>query len=598
MDSDRRAARAGNFYSYLRIAGHQGHSSARLMFSTTKLHQHIVETAMADLMCRRCKKFHMQDNTFFLLRGGHYQPTAVTCPNCGLENCAGPRRHAVEAPRGSGKSELVDCADAFRFGLSIARGRPIQGMLIGANQDEARKRLGFVKAKMQTAGHGVIFPEAIASARSRAGTVAIKGGKGLEVYTGYGILGIPPGHHVDRFRADDVCNQNNTLLKPAEMIKVWEKWANVAENSLQPWSVIDYQTTPWRAGDTTSKLRTFASANRTVVMDSPLRIELLEGNEWLWLAFAAGGAPDFASHWPEKHTPEELRRLYSLDPRAYERAYMMREIADAEIAFRDIQFFWQKPKDYRTISAAALAQLLRLPSVPCHPRELPWPKMVGYDPAFSGSDKPGHSKHGFSVVMLDPEKPLAYVVYANEQYMAPEDVKEELLRLCANYGTMDVAIEDTGVVEELKQYLTSRGLNIYPYSPGGKTFGGSKEFRKSPVAEAVNDGRLLLRGQAKIVESGSGIIGIGPQKFQEPLYDAMRIFPAEKRDILDALEIAVRMLWLLYGQYPVAKTSRAEAKSYIDRFTEDVEKMYLPEPEKQESDERRIFEEEFACLLA
>ncbi len=534
MYKDLALARRGDFAAYIRLNGFDA-SGKRLVVA--ECHKRLMAHYSSDLTCTNCGASHCQDAS---RQGPDAELLPVTCPACGQENCAGPRNLHVEGPRGSGKTAFAQLWLAFRLGLDLYHDIRPQALIIGANADEAAIRCVAVAMIMRRKRHTACFgKKATPLAKHPKRNIVFKSKEPALVFA-YGILGVPPGMHVDYIWLDDICNQNNTMLKPSMMKKITEKYTNVVAESDLPWSVTNFIGTPWRTGDLNSFLRKFANARP---------------ESWRRLTITSGGPddkPPFWSFWPERFSPRTLEEKYDLDPRAYRRAFMMQEVLDEEIVFKNIHFYVQDSPD-RPLTQSQKAVIGRSPILRVKPHETKWPRILALDPGFTGaeSNTKNRSKSGICVFGYNLDEWRIYTFYAEEDYWAPRHLKKKVLQLCRQYRVDTLAIEKGGAQIELINWFEDRGLTVLPYNP---TLYGSKELRKMPIADAVNSGQVVLRGYTPIHRRDGtqfSELTLMAVPGQSSLYEGLMIFPAELRDIVDAFEIGIRTLFDLHGQRPV-----------------------------------------------
>lgn len=509
-------ARQGHFLAWLSLNNYTRDSSETMPepLELTQTHRDMIACLQADLLCPRCGRYHLSNP----------RSATIRCRRCGYKGPIGPRYHWINAPRGFGKTELAEKSFAFRIGLALYHGLTPRAFVIGGNVDEGVLRMARVKAVMRGSGNAACFGESVVPQdKQPARTLKVKGRPDTILAQAYGILSVPPGHHVDLILMDDIVDAKNTLIKPGLMYQVNDQYKNVVAKSCKPHTVQDYVGTPWRVGDVNSILREFAAEHP---------------KQWRALKVACGGPDeDFSSPWPERFAPEDLRAEYDLDRRAYERGYMMRELDDSEIAFREIQFWTYRAKEKAKDAAHAQA-LMQCQTVAGSIRNKGWTIVVGVDPGFAWVMKQGRSRCGIAVEAWSPPDDSwahgrGYLLYAHEDYMDPGTLKQEVLSLCRTYNTQYLGLENSAVA--LVDWFEERGITVFPYNPIDPAYGGSKGFRKLTLATDVNDGTVLMRGVAR---SSDGRPVIEPHADVARLHEAMRLFPAQCPDILDAAEIA------------------------------------------------------------
>jgi hypothetical protein len=581
-------ARAGDFNAYMRLNGYMRSSTAkrprRLMAAEHQKKQ--IRNQMAHLICKSCGKYHLQDMTPVVLPAespeksplpgaSPDQPIAtsevavlkdgrvisgplgstpadakvkwtlaaqrVTCPHCGQVDCAGPNNHFDHEFRGAGKTELTAHEYAYIYALMRVRGMKAEGLIIGANQDEAKKRLRLVATILRRDGNFVVFPEVRPILKSTGVGVSLRfeGDDEPSLYA-YGIEGVPPGFHADLLWCDDVCNQTNTLMRPGLMIKIISKYNDVIEYSQQPWTVVFWSGTPWRENDLDHRMEQYASAH-------PL--------EWTYTKIACGGEEDgFRSAWPEKWPPHKLRGLHERDPVSYRRAMQLHRIQDADVIFKSIRY-WLDANDpkLKDCPPELLKDVPQLRLIP-----MPgWPVFIGVDTAYTGEDAPskkGRSKTGVCAATMDPETKNIFELYTWEGHVAAGGHVALVSPLCERFQTKDVMLEIGGALSETVERFTMAGYTVETYNLRDKVYGGSKTMRKIPVASDFNEGRAFIKG--RIVYTADGTVeGVGqwtiePDEAHRNLDAHMRSYPSQQFDDLDALEISLRCLRRAFGFAP------------------------------------------------
>ena len=535
-------ARAGDFGAYLQLNGFTRSSTPEnpRPLVAGNCHREHWRVELADLRCKTCGEYHLQDMTPRTTAGPDGKPRMwvppVTCPHCGAPDCAGPLNHFDHEFRGGGKTESTAIEFVYRISLHRVRGYKCEAMIVGANQPEAMKRLALVATIMRRDGHRLAFPEVIPYAERAPGkSLRVMGDSEPTVYA-YGIEGVPPGFHGDLIWLDDVCNQNNTMMRPGMMGKIVSKFENVVEYSQQPWTVMLWTGTPWRQRDLDDKMEAYARANPT---------------DWSVLHIACGGPEDgFTSPWPEKWPSERLKKLYAKDPLSYRRAMQLQRIADEDIVFRQIRCWISAGDDNLRRCPPAI-----IDGVPMlgNTKSLGWPIVLGLDAAFTGEDAPdkrGRSLTGIVVAALDPKTKWVFILYSWEGHVAAGDHLRVVLPIAKTYGVNLLAMEIGGALSEVVERFTSAGFMVESYNPRSKEYGGSKSMRKLPVAAAFNEGRAFLGGFLGFnsEEEVHGVWKVIPITPHLGLRDAMLSFPSQQSDVLDACEIACRVLWKYYGQ--------------------------------------------------
>lgn len=506
-------------------------------------HKRYLRNATAFLRCKACGKWH----------GGPIWPITsldenkkvrrwvepVTCPHCGKRNCAGPRNTFNHCPRGTGKTELQKLVVAYFVGYCLANGYLPECMVVCQNESEAKKRLAMVQTAMLMPGHAACFPESVPYLKPAGKALTLRGIKNA-VLLAYGIEGVPTGFHGDMIWADDVCNMNNTMLKPSLMPKVIDKWNNVVIYSQQPWTFLAWDSTPWRTGDLDHELEIQARANPN---EWGMLYEPWSGPNAVYDESGKLVMAPFTSLWPEKFTPEVLKALYEADPVAYQRGIMLQRIADNEIAFQRIHY-WMPQRLWKEEYTQDLMEDVSVLKDECWKD---WPKYAAIDAGFTGADakeKKGRSKTGCIIVTIDPETKIIYTLYASQDEVAAGDHLARYDKVFQDFGVRTVALETGAALSEVIAHFERAGYFIERYNPSDKVYGGSKEMRKMPLAQDVNQGMFLVMGYPQFKSSQWSM---RPTPRQKPLVDAFLAYPAKTVDLLDAAEMACRTARKYHG---------------------------------------------------
>ncbi|MFH1730231.1 MAG: hypothetical protein ABIF82_01095, partial [Planctomycetota bacterium] len=301
-----RLARQGDYWAYREVNGfiRSSSSSKRLPMQKAPCHVEIVRARMANLICKGCGKFHLQDMTPVYDEARDTQfVRSPTCPHCGMKHCAGPTSHRIAACREIGKTEEMILSLDYVLSLSVWRGYMPSAMLVGSNSKQAEKRKAFVAQAMLRGAHRLVFPTAVPSRKQPAQTLPLENGR--TILTVFGIESLPPGEHCDFIECDDVVNERNTFQVPALMDMVQTKIDDVLDYSGLPWTVLNWNTTVWRVGDPDHKLENYA-------LEHP--------DQWVNCVVAAGGPEPvydesgnnvvkeaWWSPWPQRWDAEELK---------------------------------------------------------------------------------------------------------------------------------------------------------------------------------------------------------------------------------------------------------------------------------------------------
>ena len=549
---ERLRARSGNFLAFYRYACFtRGSTPQRLeRLSRDAMHLDMAKSMSSFLRCAKvdpetgdmlgCGKYHLQDP---IERDASQNLVSITCPHCGLEDCAGPRRAAEEGFKGRGATEMMMHFAGYLLGYYRSMGYSPTLTLIGANTTEGAERLEWIQKFMETPEFLYTFGAEAVPAEGARGTLHM-GADGALVGQSYGWESAPDGHHVSIVVVDDACNQNTSLLHPKDRELLKNKITGTVFQGVEPWTVILYLSNSWVAGDVTSELRSQAK-------ESPGR--------WKWSRRFMGGPPDFKSPWT-KFTSDFLAGEYRSNRRAFERGFMGKEISEEEIAFRDIRY-WVSGSDQTYEWSRRLCK--GLPTLDGHNlRSLSWPKVFSIDPGFSKSkDKKGRSKTGWVSLTMNPDTGQVFVLYADCRFMPPEDLVKTVRENTAKFGCTFVVPESGGPQNYFVMDLQREGFQVETEARPK----GAKDLRKWDIAAAVNEGRVLIRGYP--IQGD----GKAPGKVEcytggmQLLETAMRTFPLES-DLLDAFENGLRTMWARFGTGAWSGALEADGTPQETRF--------------------------------
>ena len=569
-----KAAREGDYYAYRDCNGFTESSkgSRWVPLFMGDAHRTMIQTLLSDMICKGCHKFHLQDQTPIWNEGtGMEYVPPVTCPYCGLEDCAGPRCHRLAACRGLGKSTEGRMTFAFRKGIHLRRDYVPDSIILSGTIDEAIKRKRIIVEIMRRAAHRLIFPQAVAHAAPSAKVLTVVG-IDRPIVNCYGIKSLPAGSHVDDILADDVVNEDNVFRVPADMIVVGRKLSNVLRYSDKPWTVIDWLTTVWKVDDPDHELEKVAER---------------QPDRWVNTIIAAGGPdpvydesgevlkkPPWWSPWLERWDEDALKALHDEDEFAYQRAMQMIRVSDKDCIFHGFHFYItdadpllkEVPEEY--LKECNLVKRTDLAS---------WNHVAGFDLAFTAAEKANSqtSRTATTVLAVDPYSKNQYVRWSNAQYLEPSEHEGYVVQTWTQYHRAEIVIETDHAVSELVDRLRDQGCSVDTYTPGKY---GAKAYRKYPLAVNVNSGRILFPGRlARNTVQGGWTVEPMPwlQSDKRGLLDDLKIFPAKLGDNLDSLEVASRMAEEYYGgpaeERPDTKTeTRNEMQEWRDSFYKDA----------------------------
>ena len=566
-----RAARAGDYLSYRALNGYT-ESSAGARWSplhTGKEHLRMIRDRTADLRCKKCGKYHCQNQTPV------YDPEldievapAVTCPNCGLKDCAGQRFHRIAAFRGMGKSTEGRMELGYRTSLYIHRDYVPEMALVGANEDEAHKRQRLVVNVMRRPAHRVIFPRAVPRPNQNVSFVRVQG-IDQAVIVFYGIESIPPGMHPDAWYFDDVVNEHNTFAVPAKMETVRSKMNNVVNFAMKPWSTLDWDTTVWRVDDPDHDLERESEQHPDVWTNF---VSACNGPQ------ARDGKPAWFCPWQEMFLVKVLQRLWDRDELAYRRSMMLERVTAQDICFQRASAYIT---DRDPLLGSCPSEFLKECHVIRYDEMLSWPHVAGWDLGFTAEDKADRkrSKTAGATLAMDPARKIKYFRDILAVFIAPSEHEGLIEKKAHDFRNADIFIETDKTVTEIVERLRSRNLMVDTYNPSTL---GDKKMRKFPVAADFNSGRAMLPGCLKC---HAGSDPTNPSSWEVVLtregakaWNAMRVFPSRTGDVLDAIEIADRMAEQYYGGDPEPEVAEKTAEQVPALGTWGAMRRSQPEP--------------------
>jgi len=564
-------ARHGNFLSYLRLNGFRLDSTVanpQPLRVGDPFQKRLVALYVADLICCRverdgegrvvkhgCGKFHgIITHKIVQDKNGQPRLEPVTCPHCGMEDCAGPRKHAGVMPKYTGKTQVfVAHGVPFRLGLDALAGFRPHFVVISANQEEAERRKKDIESVLRRPMHEIIFGRAtVPKKRSPAKSTRCEGWVDtIGEYFGWEKVpnGVRPAHWI----WDDASNINTSILRPADGVKVRLKLESTVLQSTDPWTVIDIHGNICTPNDANSAAR-----------------ELAGREPGLWTGidtWVTGEYPDFSNPWPEVWSKDWLCELYRSNPREFERVMMGKPLSSAEMPFQKFRFFTSGNK-WDKIAPAIRDHVMKQDNpyiLSENPKlALGRIRLLALDLAFTGEgsadSKKNRSQTAALVGELDPKTHNILVLAGKAGYVAAGDHLAYCSSLIETYGIRDLVMEPLGAQKEVIAAARQAGFVVHEYDP---TTMGSKQYRKLPVADAINSGRVLLPGWPCIQFDAKGEMIV--QEGMRWLYDALRLWPAGPKDPVDALEILVRTMWKLYGQFG-ADEAKPELEAEGPRF--------------------------------
>lgn len=558
-------ARQGDFLAYLRLNGFTIQSTEEHPEPLCMCPEHVkTYKAMAAVAyCALCGKPHYGD---FMARETPKSsaPKPITCPHCGMLDCAGKREVFVETGQGWGKTLALVHAEAFLDGLCRYRGHRPTGIFTTSNKEESEARLDMMKVVMQRPNHRNVFgDDAVPKGRQKRSEIVFKGtlrdaetgkDKATFIIGGWmakGTPSFPNGKHVDFVAMDDVCTQTTSIVKPKDGQNIKTKIeGTVLKSTLPLFTVMHYLSNTWRQGDTTSWMRKWTAQSAT----------------WLQHFVKCGGPDeDFKSPCERTLPREHLRNIYLRGDREYERSMMLIEVTDADLCFKDPSFYTTTKSMERAgvpLGGRSLDGLIVLETD--EPEMLPYPKFISIDMGFTGAsaDIKNRSKTGIVVGSINPENGMIFLLFAKEDYIAAGDHLAELARLSNIYGTSWIMPDSGAAQVEFVSELERAGYEVTPYNA---TSLGSKAMRKERLCAFWNKGFVRLRVSLRRTSTEADAIHREIYKGHDKVAAAAVSFPAVVTDLLDALEIGCRKAWERYGEprpeLPKAKVALPEDNS-------------------------------------
>ena len=574
-----RRARLGDYWPYRWMNGVTRSSGAdtgksrskRFPLQLAPCHFEIAQSRMAELICKNCGCFHLQDVTpQFVAAMDDQFVFPVTCPHCGQTDCAGPRNHRIAGCREVGKTQEMEVSLPYAESLCIHRGYNPSALLIGSNKEQTNARKGRLATTMARGAHWLVFPEAVPCVKQPTETLVLE--SGATILTAFGIESLPPGLHCDYIECDDVVNARVCFQVPALMIVVQQKLDDVIDYSGVPWTVLNWNTTTWRIDDPDHQLEKYAEAH---------------SEDWVNCVIAAGGPEPqydesgnivkepFWSPWPSRWPSAILEARYNKNHFSYERNMMMIRVSEEDVVFKRVDLYL---RDDDPLFSKCPQVILE----GCHVVKAAdlkaMPRLVGYDLAFTGeqvrrSDPRKYrrrSQTSSQSARINPQTKNLYLDVKYSEFLAPNEHEETIARRAMEGNYEAVGIETDKTVSELLLTLADRGVYVEQYTPSGM---GSKSFRKWGPAAAFNSGRAMLPGRLHFA-------AVKGASYEDPQYwevvsqtgwgqqrSDMLVFPLRETDEIDALEVLIRTANKLYGAEADADPQSAVPEQNLDRVS-------------------------------
>lgn len=561
-----KAAREGDFWAYFPFVAYNQRSQERIPYELTPEHRRMYRAHLAHLTCKRCGEWHMQSWVpKYDAALGAPRVAPVTCPKCGLEDCAGPKDHFIHAPRGFGKTEAASICGVYHGALMQHRGYRGESLVVGSNLPEGRKRLAIRVQFTRTPGHRLCFPRFQTAKRHPGQVAALKGEETPSLFA-YGIESLPPGAHAEEINPDDVVNERG-MTHPAIAVMVESKTTNVIDYSKQPWTVLNWDGTPWAEGDADDRLEKHVNARP---------------DDWTKCVVAVTGTyPNFISPWPSKWDNAALCRLWEKNEFAFRRAMMMERIRACDRLWHTVGLWVYADERLREkLPASEAGAVLWLDRKQVEGLR----RVLALDPAFTDKTKPtkGRSQTAIDITGIDPDTHLRYALFSWSDFVSPGKHIEIVADRAQEYRVEQVCIEKDKMTDETAEALRAKGLSVDTYSPAAL---GGKHMRKEPVASAYNNRLAFIHG-CIVYENGKVVVR--PISSHLKLYECMLGYPGveEGMDLLDAHEISMRKAEEYWGG-PVPRREAAQ-EDQRSEFRKYRDAIYDPPPEEKEDSDAEM----------
>ena len=321
----------------------------------------------------------------------------------------------IEVPRGHGKTTLVTIAYVL---WEIGRNSNIRIKIVCNSSETARERVSAIEEHISTNKmYKLIFPNIVplTGSWSKHKFRVRRTFKGTDdTCSGYGIFTTGVGGRSDLLIFDDIVDERNTLINPADIDKVkntfYNTWMKTQE---KPKARVVMIGTPWHEDDLTQEIKA-----------SPTFHSVL---------FSIGD--DLEPLWPEQIPKEYLQREYDLDPVSFDRAYKCRPVSARECYF---------PAHWIDQCFDA-SKTLKIDNIPPH-----WPKIIGVDVALGAGRQ--HAYTVLFVLALDEENRRVPIQILRNRWDFPKII-ENILRLNDIYTPRVIVIEDNAFQKAAVQQI-------------------------------------------------------------------------------------------------------------------------------------------------
>lgn len=218
----------------------------------------------------------------------------------------------IEVPRGHGKTTIVIAYILWKIG----KNPNIRVKVVCNRDDTARARIKAIEEHIETnILYRLVFPNIIPR-KGRWAKHTFQVHRDFvspdDTCTGYGIFSSGVGGRSELLVFDDIVDERNTLINPADIQKVIQLFNNTWMKTQQaPKAEVIVVNTPWHEADLTQILKTNKEFSQSLFS--------IDEN--------------FEPLWPEIYTKEDHIRDYEFDPPSFERAFRCKPVASTDRYF-------------------------------------------------------------------------------------------------------------------------------------------------------------------------------------------------------------------------------------------------------------------------